>query len=180
MKRPLLVSALFIAAAVGLLAIGGTQALFSDTQVASGDVNAAPAGSIDLRLNDVSLPCGITNISEDEITFEQIENLMPGQSVTCFVELENEGTEAFDVDVLGADTSLSLLDVCDGPADDFTILLAKGTDTDGDDLIASTARVVPGVADTASITVTLDLAASNDCQGDAGFVSVAFTAASIP
>jgi predicted ribosomally synthesized peptide with SipW-like signal peptide len=105
MKRSLITSALVIAAAAGLLAIGGTQALFNDSQVASGDVNAAPAGSIDLRLNDVSLPCGITNVSEDEITFEQIENLVPGESVTCSVELENQGTESFVVDLLGADTT---------------------------------------------------------------------------
>jgi predicted ribosomally synthesized peptide with SipW-like signal peptide len=180
MKRSLITSALVIAATAGLLAIGGTQALFNDSQVASGDVNAAPAGSIDLRLNDVSLPCGVTNVIEDEITFEQIENLLPGESVTCFVELENQGTEPFDVDVLGADTSSSALDVCDGAGNDFTITLAKGTDTDGDDPDASTARVAPGIEDTASITVELNLAATNDCQGDAAFISVAFTASSIP
>lgn len=180
MKRSLILSVLAIAAALGLLAFGGTQALFSDTQIASGDVNAAPAGSIDLRLNDVSLPCGITNVSQDEITFEQIENLMPGQSVTCFVGLQNQGTEAFDVDVLGADLGLSLLDVCDGPGDDFTVTLAKGADVDGDDPDAGKARVVPGKIDTASITVQLNPSATNDCQGDAGFVSVRFTASSIP
>jgi predicted ribosomally synthesized peptide with SipW-like signal peptide len=179
MKRSILTSALIIAAAAGLMAIGATQALFNDTQTASGDVNAAPAGSIDLRLNDGTPACGITNLSEDEITFEPFENLLPGESVTCFIELENEGTESFDVDVLGADTSASVLDVCDGAGDDFTITLAKGTDTDGDDPDASTARVAPTVIDTASITVMLNLSASNDCQGDAAFISVAFTAESI-
>jgi hypothetical protein len=180
MKRSIVTSALIIVAAAGLLGWAGTQAVFNDSQVASGNVNAAPAGTIDLRLNDVSLPCGITNVSQDEITFEQIENLLPGQFVQCFLRLQNQGTAPFDVNVLGADTSASLLDVCDGLGDDFTITLAKGTDVDGDDPSLTTARVAPGVQDTVSITVTFNLAATNDCQGDAAFVSVAYTAASIP
>lgn len=180
MKRSIVASALLIAAATGVLAIGGTWAVFSDSQIASGDVNAAAAGSIDLRLDDVSLPCGLTGPTQDEITFEPLENLAPGGFATCSVQLVNQGTAPFDVNVLGANTSASILDVCDGAGNDFTISLAKGTDTDSDDPSLTTARVEPGVADTASITVTFNPAATNDCQGDVSFISVVFTASSFP
>lgn len=90
------------------------------------------------------------------------------------------GAEAFDVDVLGAVLGLSLLDVCGGGGDDFTVTSAKETDVDGDDPEASRARVAPGKIDTASITVQLNPTATSDCQGDAGFVSVRFTASSVP
>jgi predicted ribosomally synthesized peptide with SipW-like signal peptide len=180
MRRPILGSLLIMVLAVGVLAFGGTYAAFTDSQTASGDVNAAPAGSVDLRLDDVGPPCGITNISQDELTFESFENLLPGQFVTCSVKLVNIGTSPFDVDVTGADTSLSLLDVCDGAGNDFTISVANGADTGGDDPDADTARVAVGASQEAAITVTFNAGATNDCQGDAAFVSVKFTASSIP
>jgi hypothetical protein len=179
MYRSLVTSALIIASALALVAFTGTQALFVDSQTASGGVNAAP-GNVDLRINDVGLPCGVTNVSENEFTFEAIENLMPGDTVTCEVELENEGSLPFEVNVTGADTSASELDVCDDTTDDFTVTLTKGTDTDGDDTLANAATVAAGAADTAFIEVSLSLAASNACQGLAAVVSVEFTATSIP
>jgi hypothetical protein len=179
MNRSTATSIITIIAALGLLAFASTQALFTDSQTATGAVNAAP-GNVDLRLNDVSLPCGITNISEDEITFESFENMLPGDSVTCAVELENEGSAPFDVDVTGAATGGSILDICDGPGDDLTVTVNKGADTDADDTLASTARVEPGVADTALIQVTFNITASNACQGLAALVSVEFTANSVP
>jgi hypothetical protein len=179
MNRSTVFSALTILAALGLCAVAGTQAIFLDSQTATGTVDAALA-NVDLRLNDVSLPCGITNISEDEITFEAIENLVPGDSVTCQVGLENEGSEPFDVDLAAVDMSGAILDVCDGPGDEFTVAVSKGTDTDGDDPSLTTSRVAPAAVDTAAIQVTLGAGASNACQGLAALVSVKFTAASIP
>jgi len=178
MNRSIGISVLSFAAALALLAVAGVHAVFDDSQTATGSVNAA--GAVDLRLGDVSLPCGVTDISEDEITFEEIENLVPGDAVTCEVSLKNQGSTPFDVNVTGADTSLSLLDICDSPADDFTIDVVKGADTDGDDTLGSTARIDPGVTDTAFITVTFDIGASNACEGIAAFVSVRFTAVQAP
>jgi predicted ribosomally synthesized peptide with SipW-like signal peptide len=180
MKRSIFGSLLVIAAAIGVVAFGGTWAVFTDSQTASGNVNAAAAGSITLRLDDVSLPCGTTDPSHDEITFEGQELLVPGEFFTCSVKLVNIGTSPFDVDMTGADTSASILDVCDGPSDDFTISLAKGPDTGGDDPDADTARVAVGASQEAAITVTFDPLATNDCQGDTVLVSVLFTASSFP
>jgi hypothetical protein len=178
MKRSILTSVALITAAASLVTLGTTGALFNDTRTASGVI--AAAGSIDLWLNDGSPECGDSNPVADEITFEGPEDLLPGESKTCLIELENVGTDPFHVDVTGADTSASLLDVCDGPGPDFTVTVTKGTDTDSDDPDAHTARVEPGVFDAAAITVTFNASASNDCQGGVVFVSVAFTAASIP
>jgi hypothetical protein len=175
----LVTSALIIAAALAFLAFAGTQALFVDSQTATGDVNAS-SGDVDLRIDDVGTLCGFSSVSDNEITFELFENLMPGESVTCQIELENKGSLPFEVDVTGADASGSELDICDDPSDDFTVTLTKGTDTDGDDTLANAATVAPGVADTAFIEVSFSLAASNDCQGLAAVVSVEFTATSIP
>jgi hypothetical protein len=179
MNRSTVLSVLTILVALGLSVVAGTQAIFVDSQTATGSVDAAP-GDVDLRLNDVSKDCGITNVSEDEITFEAPENLLPGDAVTCQVGLENEGSQPFDVDLAAVDTSGSILDICDGPGDEFVITVTKGTDTDGDDPSATVSRVAPGTTDTASIQVTFGAGASNACQGLAALVSVTFTAASIP
>jgi hypothetical protein len=179
MNRSTLVSIVVILASLSVLGVVGTQALFVDSQTASGTVNAAPA-DVDLRLNDVSLPCGISNMSEDEVTFEAIEDLVPGQSVTCQVELENEGSQPFDVDLNAIDTSAAILDLCDGPGDEFVISVAKAVDTDGDDPSATSVRVAPAIGDTVAIQVSFNAGASNGCQGLAAFVSVGFTATSIP
>lgn len=184
MNRSILVSTLIIGAVTALIAIGGTQAVFNDSQTASGSVDAASAGSIDLRLSEVVGGCGPTNSSQDEITFEgPDENLLPGQSRTCEIVLKNQGTAPFDVNVTSPDTSGSDLDVCDGLGDDFTIVVTKGTDTGGDDTVASAARVAAGVSDTAFIKVTFNAGASNACNNpliDAAFVSVKFTATNVP
>ena len=184
MKRSMLLSTLIIGAVVALLVVGGTQAVFNDSQTASGDVNAAPAGSVDLRLSEPLGGCGPTGGTDDEITFEgPEENLLPGEFRTCEIVMKNQGTVAFDVDVTSTDNSASDLDVCDGPGDDFTIEVTRGPDTGGDDTLASTARIAPGASENAFIKVTFNASATNACNDpliDAAFVSVKFTATNAP
>jgi predicted ribosomally synthesized peptide with SipW-like signal peptide len=180
MKRSIFGSLLVMALAVGVFAFGGTYAAFTDSQTASGSVNGAPVGSINLRLSEAGPLCGLTGPTDDEVTFDGLEGLLPGGFRTCSVQLVNIGSEPFDVDVIGADTSGSTLDVCDGLGDDYTVSLAKGPDTGGDDPDADRARVTAGTFQEAAITVMLNPGVSNDCQATVADIKVLFTASSIP
>jgi predicted ribosomally synthesized peptide with SipW-like signal peptide len=150
LKRSILLSTLAIAAALTLLAVAGTQALFTDSQTATGDVNA---GTLDLYLLE---PSG-DDSAGDEVIFEGAENLLPGQTANYTLRISNVGTAAITIAAL--DFSGSSGGECDA-------------DNVGDEFIPSIAGVLVG--DTipagafvdATVSVQLLAAADNDCQGD--------------
>jgi predicted ribosomally synthesized peptide with SipW-like signal peptide len=151
MKRSILVSSLAISAALTLLAIAGTQALFTDSQTATGDVNA---GTVNLYLLE---PAG-DDTGEDEVIFEGTENLLPGQSANYTLRISNTGTAPFTISSL--DFSGSSGGECDAvnPGDEFAPSITG---------VAVGDSIAAGAFVDATVTVTLLAAAGNACQGDA-------------
>jgi predicted ribosomally synthesized peptide with SipW-like signal peptide len=150
MKRSILLSAMVIATAVTVLAVAGTQALFTDSQTASGDVNT---GTINLYLLE---PSTADDNGEDEFIFESTENLLPGQSAQYDLRLRNDGTAPLTITAL--DFSGSIGADCDGtnPGDEFVPTIVG----------VSPGAVIPvgGVVDT-TVHVSFAAAADDDCQG---------------
>jgi hypothetical protein len=173
MRRSVLLSTLVIGAVIAVLAAVGTQATFTDTQQASGDVNAA---GINLYLSDVT---GADDTGEDEAIFNaSAENLLPGQTASWTIKLRNVGTSAFDVT---ADSSGSTGLDCDGGGPDFSIAVSTASDNGGDNHgvahIAPEATAGPiGGTEDVKIDVTLAAAATNACQGDVANIVVDFDA----
>jgi predicted ribosomally synthesized peptide with SipW-like signal peptide len=151
MKRSILLSSLVIAATIAVLAVAGTQALFTDTQTATGDVNA---GTINLYLLE---PGGGDDTGENEVIFELTENLLPGDSASYGLRLRNDGTAPLEIAAL--DFSGSLGADCDAA-------------NVGDEFVPSITGVlvgdVIGVGAVLDTTVEVDFSAlaGNDCQGD--------------
>lgn len=164
MKRAVLLSAFVIAAVTAVAAYTGTQALFSDTQSASGTVNA---GTINLYITDVT---GVDDAGENDNIFNATaENLLPGESTTWTIALRNDGNRPFSVSSDATGSSGFECDA-DNPGDDFSVTVTP----------SSIASISPGFTSNVDITVALDADADNDCQGDAFNVLVAFTANQIP
>jgi predicted ribosomally synthesized peptide with SipW-like signal peptide len=151
MKRSILLSTLVIGAVVAVLAVAGTQALFTDSQTASGDVNA---GTLDLYLLE---PSTADDAGANEIIFEGTENLTPGNFVTYGLRIRNDGNVPFSIAAL--DFSGSLGAECDaGNAGDEFVPSING-------VLVGDVVAAGGVVDT---TVRVDMAAGagNDCQND--------------
>jgi len=156
MKRSILLSLLIMGVAGTVLAIAGTQAVFTDSQTASGNVNA---GTLDLYL----LEDGGDDNAADEFVFDIpagttdfLENLLPGESASDTLRLRNDGTATLTIDSL--DTSGSTGKECDATnvGDDFTVLITG---------VAVGDTLAPGATVDATLTVTLDADVDNDCQG---------------
>lgn len=157
MNRSILFSLLAMGVAATVIAVAGTQALFTDTQTASGDVNA---GTINLYLDEGP---GDDDNGEDEFIFELTENLLPGNTVSNPLRLRNTGSNTWilssaTVSIAGAD--------CDAgnPGDEFTGVVTGVT--------PGVATVAPGADVTASVDISLAALAGNDCQGDSVTVTV--------
>jgi predicted ribosomally synthesized peptide with SipW-like signal peptide len=150
MKRSILLSALVIATAVTVLAVAGTQALFTDSQTASGDVNA---GTLNLYLLQSD---GGDDTAGDEIIFEAIENLLPGDSASFGLRLRNDGTAPLTISAL--DDTGSLGAECDATnvGDEFDPSIAG---------VAVGDVIAPGTFVDTTVTVDFSAAADNDCQG---------------
>lgn len=167
MKRSILLSVLLMAGAVTIAVVAGTQALFTDTQTASGDVNAAGAGSIDLRIND---NVGADDSGDDEIIFETTEDLLPGESASNSIALVNAGTDDFDVVSFDSSGSLNLECDADNPGDDFTVSVSSP---------ALPFTITAGNSQSVTVTVTLDADADNDCQNAVATAIIDVNVASI-
>jgi predicted ribosomally synthesized peptide with SipW-like signal peptide len=151
MNRSILFSLLAIAVAATVIAVAGTQALFTDTQTASGDVNA---GTIDLYL----LESADDDNGEDEFVFDLPvdENLLPGETATDSLRLRNDGTATLEI--TGLDFSTSTGGDCDpGPAGDEFVPSITGV------IVGDT--IAPGAFIDATLEVELLAAAGNPCQG---------------
>ena len=164
MKRSILLSAVVIGAVLAVFAVTGTQALFTDSQTASGTVNA---GTIDLYLSDVT---GTDDTGADEAIFNAAaENLLPGESTSWTVKLVNAGTRDFNVTSNDATGSSGF--ECDAGhvGDEYSIAVL-------------TPPTVPyliavGADQNVTIKVTLDTNAGNSCQGAAFNANVVFNVA---
>jgi predicted ribosomally synthesized peptide with SipW-like signal peptide len=161
MTRSILLSLLAIGVAVTVIAVAGTQAVFTDSQTASGDVNA---GTVDLYLLEGDLS---DDNGANEFIFDipAAENLLPGQSSVEIVRLRNDGTATLTVATL--DTTGSTGAECDASnaGDEFSVAVTGVT--------AGVTTIAPGAFVDATVTVSLALAADNDCQGDVYSVSLA-------
>lgn len=153
MKRSILLSLLVVGVAATLLAVAGTQALFSDSQTASGDVDA---GTINLRIEDgINNDGGPDANAEGEFIFEGSQALLPGGSVSHPLVLQNIGTSAWKI------TSLTFANTgaeCDAGnlGDDFSAGLTS----------IAVGDVVPaGGSESGSVNVSLASGAGNPCQG---------------
>jgi predicted ribosomally synthesized peptide with SipW-like signal peptide len=150
LKRSILLSTLAIAAALTLLAIAGTQALFTDSQTATGDVNA---GTVDVYLLE---PSG-DDTAGNEVSFEGAENLLPGGTANYTLRIRNDGTAPLTIAAL--DFSGSTGGECDAanPGDEFVPGIAG--------VLVGDVIAVGAFVD-ATVSVQLVAAAGNDCQGD--------------
>ncbi len=150
MKRSILLSVLVMGTAISILAAAGTQALFSDSQTASGDVNA---GTLNLYL----LQNDDDDNGENEFVFESpaIENLTPGNSVTDNLRLRNDGTSALTI--ASIDFSGSIGADCD--------LTIGGEEFQPSINVVPGDILPPGTFFDATIEVELAAGAGNDCQG---------------
>jgi predicted ribosomally synthesized peptide with SipW-like signal peptide len=153
MTRSILFSLLAIGVAATVVAFAGTQALFTDTQTASGDVNA---GTIDLYLleSDAS-----DDNAADEFVFELpvSENLLPGEFATDGLRFRNDGTAPLTITSLDFSTSIGA--DCDpgNPGDEFVPSITG--------IAVGDVIPVAGIDD-ATLRVDLVAAAGNPCQGD--------------
>lgn len=150
MKRSILMSTLLVGAVVAILAAAGTQALFTDSQTASGDVNA---GTINLYL----LQNDDDDNGENEFVFESpaLENLVPGQTATDNLRLRNDGTVTLTI--AGLDFSSSTGADCDLVLGDDFVPDITGV-TVGNTLL-------PGEFIDATVEVELLATAEDECQG---------------
>lgn len=161
-----IVSSLFVIGAVLTLVVGaGTFALFTDTQNATGDVNA---GTINLHLSD---SIGDDN-GENEFIFTNVENLLPGESVNWGMVLENRGTRAWDQ--TDGTVILSQSQTTDPGAFCATALVLTWIPDGGDDDHGTTLHVEPGANDTGTIRATLPSGAGNECQGSVWAITGVF------
>lgn len=151
MNRSILFSLLAIGVAATVIAIAGTQALFTDTQTASGDVNA---GTVSLYLQEGP---GDDDTGENEAIFELTENLLPGQTATNPLQLVNNGTSAWDLDSVVFSFAPDAECDATNAGDDWSAVFTG---------VPIGTIVAPGASVTGSVDVTLAAAVDNDCQGD--------------
>jgi len=172
-KSSLLLSVLVIGAALALVG-GATFAVFTDTETASGEVNA---GTINLYISDVTGPDGE---GEDEGIFNiAAENILPGETMTWTVRLLNTGNRNWDltsVDFTGStgadcDTGLG--------GNEFSASYAYGTDEFGVDHDGYM-HVNAGGGQNLNILVALASDAGNACQGDVFSLSALLTVTQHP
>ncbi len=163
MTRSILFSLVVIGAVVSLVAAAGTFAVFTDQQTGTAVVNT---GTIDLELND-----GIVNDSgQNEVLFENTENMLPGETVSWPVQLKNVGNRAWDVTDVTVTTSIA----SDPGGDcDYTpttanlgVVVVPTFDGDDHDLLL---HAEPGATalGTVQVVLPLDLPGEtndNDCQ----------------
>lgn len=163
--RRIVSSVLVIGAVLALVVGAGTLALFTDTQFGTGQINA---GTIDLYLSDGR---GDDN-GENEFIFEDVENLLPGNSVSWTMRLQNRGTSAWDQ--TDGTVGLNAVPVTDPGSPCVTPLtLAWDPNNDGDDH-GSTLHVAPGATGEGDVIASLASTAGNDCQGTVWTVTATF------
>jgi predicted ribosomally synthesized peptide with SipW-like signal peptide len=156
MTRSILFSVLAIGVAATVIAFAGTQALFSDTQTATGDVNA---GTITLYLDEPS----DDDSGENEAIFELTENVLPGGTASNALRLNNTGSNTWKIASITPVITPDAECDADNGGDEWT---AAVTGFSVGDLVA------PGGSQTVSVDVSLAAAADNDCQGDTITVTV--------
>jgi predicted ribosomally synthesized peptide with SipW-like signal peptide len=157
MNRSILFSLIAIAVAATVIAVAGTQALFTDTQTASGDVNA---GTIDLYLDE---GVGDDDNAEDEFIFELTENLLPGETASNPLRLNNTGNRTWEISSITPVITPDAECDADNSGDDWTAAVTGFSVGDA---------VAPGASQTVSVDVSLASAVDNDCQGDTITVTV--------
>jgi predicted ribosomally synthesized peptide with SipW-like signal peptide len=151
MTKSILFSVIAIGVAATVIGFAATQAAFTDSQTASGEVDA---GTINLYL----LEAADDDNAEDEFVFEPTEDLLPGNFTTDSLRLRNDGTGTFIITAL--DWSGSTGGDCD---------LGIG----GEEFVPSITGVsvgqsiAPGAFVDATVRVDLSASAGNDCQGAA-------------
>lgn len=165
-KSRLLFSVLVIGAALALVG-GATFAVFTDSQVASGTVNA---GTIILCITEASSD----DQGCDEGIFElDAENLLPGQFVEETLRLVNTGNGPWDLTFTEgyAGTGVN----CDpsGPFEFYTTL--TWTDLDNDNHLG-VVHVEPGRDEQVVVRVGVHADAPNTCQNTQYTVTLTFTA----
>jgi len=165
MRSRVLFSVLVIAAALALVG-GATFAVFTDSQWASGSVNAA---TINLRVDED--PSDDT--SEDEVIFEAAaENLLPGEYIEETLRIKNTGNRPWDLTYTET-YSGSGVD-CNPSGPEFYTTLTW-TDPDGDNH-DSVRHVVPDHYEQVVVRVTLHSDATNACQNATYSVMLTFNA----
>jgi len=174
-KSRLLFSVLVIAAALALVG-GATFALFSDPQTATGTVNA---GSIDLCIDDVT---GGGDSACNEAILADQENMLPGQTVTWTIDLQNTGNREWDVDLTSVDKTGTTGAECDGSngGEDFTVEFVRGPDTGSDDHSTTLIHVAPAASQHVDVKVSLRSDAGNTCQTASYALTAKFTAQQHP
>ena len=164
MRSRTLFSVLIIAAALALVG-GATFAVFTDTQTASGPVNA---GTIDLYLMEADDDDDAAN----EAIFELTENLVPGETVTATVRLRNDGNRAFDLVVPVVPVVTETVD----PGGDCAALPTAEvhlTFVVPDDHSA-TYHLAPAAQQDLTVDAHLAEAVGNECQGNAWSIAFPF------
>ena len=147
MKKVLVIASVVLAVAAGSLAVQTVWALFTDSQSATGSVNfTSETGFTDLYICDVT---GIASTSPtcpgvgddslaDEIIFESLEDMVPGQTVQWDIRLRNIGTLAWDSLDFPSGGDLSVTEAsdpygsCDSPPAISFRVLGKAGDTVND------------------------------------------------
>lgn len=165
MNRSILFSLLAMATAATVIAVAGTQALFTDTQTASGDVNA---GTVNLYLQEGP---GDDDTGENEAIFELPENLLPGQTASNPLELVNNGTSAWDLDSVTFGFAPDAECDASNAGDDWSAVFSG---------VAPGTVVAPGASVTGSVDVTLNALVDNDCQGDTVTVTATVNVSQFP
>lgn len=159
--RRALASLAIIALGLGVVAIGGMYAPFTDTGADSGDVTA---GDISIRLNTVK---GVNEVVWD-IPPCVSDNMAPGDVCSASLTVRNDGSVWLEYTVSAIETAC--FDVSfTGPFD---------TSNGGD---GNTPGTLPGgntEAETISATVTL--VDDDSCQGATASVGISVSATSIP
>lgn len=151
MTKSILFSVIAIGIAATVIGFAATQAAFTDSQNASGEVNA---GTLNLYLLESD---GGDDNGENEFVFEPLENLLPGGSATDGLRLRNDGTAPLTIDALDFSTSTGAECDADNAGDEF---IPSITGVAVGDVIA------PGTFVDTTVTVNFDADADNDCQGD--------------
>ena len=171
--RTILFSILGITAAVALVG-GATFAVFTDSQTASGDVNA---GTINLYISDVTGPDGE---GEDEGIFNvAAENILPGETMTWTVRLLNTGNRNWDLTAINPAGSSGWECDASNSGDDFSVGFAYGPDEFGVDH-GGVFHVDAGGGQNLIVSVSLASGADNDCQGDVFSLSTLLTVTQHP
>lgn len=188
MKKALVIASVVLAVAAGSLAVQTVWALFTDSQSSTGSVNfTSETGFTDLYICDVSgtastsptCPAVGDDSGADEIIFEDLEDLLPGDTAQWDIRFRNVGTLPWDspsapnVGVIEVDDPSG---GCNFVPSVFFRVLGKAGDILNDNHGSGWARednsnsigihVEPGDFEDVRVRARLTIAAGNVCLGN--------------